>query len=54
MGVGAGVGAGARADVQAFRSVQSMVPCMQEILEHSMQSFTLSITNSSQAFSPGF
>ena len=56
VGVEAGVGAAARADVQVFGSVQSTVTCMQEILEHSMQSFMLSfsIAISSQIFSLGF
>ena len=44
VGVGGGVGAAASADVQVFRSVQSTVTCMQEILEHSMQSFMLSFS----------
>ena len=56
VGAGAGVCAGARADVQVFGSVQSMVPYMQEVLEHSMQCFMLSfsITICSQAFSSFF
>ena len=56
VGAGAGVGVGASADVRVFGSVRSTVPCMQEVLEHSTQSFTLSfsITISSQVFSPGF
>ena len=33
-----------------FGSVQSTVPCMQEVLEHSMQSAMLSITISSHIF----
>ena len=51
-----GLGAGASADVQVFGSVQSTVPSMQEVLEPSTQSFTLSfsITMSSQVFSLGF
>ena len=56
MGAGAGVGSGASADVRLFGSVRSTVPCMQEVLEHSTQSFTLSfsVTISSQVFPPGF
>ena len=42
------VGAGASADVQAFRSVQSTVPCMQEVLQHCTQS----LCSHSQSRSP--
>ena len=55
MGAGAGVGAGTSADVQVFGSVRSTVPCMQEVLEHSTQSFTLIIDHDLQpSIFPGF